>query len=196
MLKHTKLKLALAISGAFLAFGSQANVVTFDDITTAGIAGFTTTGGFNWTNALVVNKNAMPNTGYSRGVISGDYSAWSPSTLSVKKADNSSFTFNSGYFTSAWDSSQTLKFDGYVGGTNSFTQTVNVNNLAATFLDLNWAGIDKLTIQATNARQFVLDNLAFNEAVVVPNAVPEPTSIALLGMGALGFAASRRKKSV
>jgi hypothetical protein len=35
-----------------------------------------------------------------------------------------------------------------------------------------------------------------NGDVASTNAVPEPTSITLLGLGALGFAASRRKKSV
>jgi hypothetical protein len=47
---------------------------------------------------------------------------------------------------------------------------------------------------SSNINHLAFDNIVVNESPQT-NAVPEPTSIALLGLGALGFAASRHKKS-
>ncbi len=59
-----------------------------------------------------------------------------------------------------------------------------------------WNNLTSVQFQSTgsNINHLAFDNIVVNESPQT-NAVPEPTSIALLGLGALGFAASRHKKS-
>ncbi len=69
----------------------------------------------------------------------------------------------------------------------SFTDTLD--NGLGTWTELSWADIDQISFQATGGwRAWSIDNLRIDEVDV-----PEPGTLALLGLGLLGVAARRRR---
>jgi hypothetical protein len=66
---------------------------------------------------------------------------------------------------------------------------------AVSLADLNADGIINLTISSTSNSFYFAGSTLTAQIAEVPAAVPEPTTVALLGLGLLGFAASRRKST-
>ena len=64
---------------------------------------------------------------------------------------------------------------------------------AFTFIGFDNVGLfDSAEIRTTNSNEFILvDRIASGQS----SAVPEPTTVALFGLGLVGFAASRRKSA-
>lgn len=69
----------------------------------------------------------------------------------------------------------------------SFSQAVHYNNPSTAFLGFEGILFDRIQITA-NVNEGLIDNIQFNT-----NSVPEPSAIALMGLGLLGFGVSRRK---
>lgn len=168
---------------------ARAEVINFDDLSDGGYGTAIPNGyhGLNWTNFYVMNTAAnealFGPSGYSDGTVSAPNVAFNGGGLEAIVSDNS-FTFNSGYFTAAWNNGLTITVDGYLGGNLVDTTSFVVNTTGPTLETFNWTvdTLDFTSSGGTNAgyhgagTQFALDNLTINE--VAP--VPEPAAVLLL----------------
>ena len=108
----------------------SASVLTFDDVPGANPAtsgnvipnGY---GGFNWDQASVLHKSFHPGTGYEYGVVSGEWAAYSAYDNLVTVADGT-FDFNGVYLTSAWNQTDNINIEGWLGSTRLYDADVQV----------------------------------------------------------------------
>ena len=90
---------------------------------------------------------------------------------------------------------------GWYKGVQLYSTSMVLNTQAATLATFNWTGVDNVRFATSGGKDagyggggeyLSMDNLTINAAVA---AVPEPGSLALLGLGVLGFAAARRRQA-
>jgi hypothetical protein len=208
-------RLCSALAGAAILFGgirqAHAETLTFDDLNPAGDLsnGY---GGFNWSNFSVLDSttyDAGHENGYANGTVSTDYVAYNlNSALEAVIGASSSFTFNSAYFTGAWNNGLTISVTG-LSSSNVVDQTsITVDSTAPTLETFNWTGVDTVEFTSsggTNAgyngsgEYFAMDNFRFNEPVPDGATTPLP-STAYAGLGLLGglgcWMLARRRKVV
>ena len=156
-------------------------------------------GGLTWSNfaASDTSTYTSPN-GYINGVVSPQYVAFdafgSPATFSSATP----FTFNSAYLTAAWNNGLNVQVDGYLGTTLVHSLSLVLDTTGPALEQFNWANIDSVTFTPSGGTpagyngagtHFAMDNLTINDA----RTVPEPASIALVGLGLFGLGLSRRK---
>jgi hypothetical protein len=192
------LTIAISYVALALATDAQAATLTFDDLPTpnAGTlavpAGY---GGLNWQNFGYldpVDRYGTRDTGYRHGMVSSPNVAYNrndnvaPATVSGPQ-----FTFDSAYFTGAWNDGLIIQVTGYNGGVLVDTTSVTVNSTSPTLEVFNWTGIDALVFSTSGGanhgygsggEEFALDNMTINE-------VPEPSTLVLLGFGAVSLLA-------
>jgi hypothetical protein len=199
-----KIILMLFIAAAFFSCINKvhATVLYFDDVTTED--GIDNIGSYNgsewtdiyaglkWTNIAVVKKTHLPDTGYERGVISGDYAvlnAW-VYDATVSGINGETFTFNDAYFTSAWSDPNNLTVSAYKNDEIVGSKTVTLNTQTPQLISFNYQNIDRLFFHSDN-NQFVMDNMRINEAVPTPE--PSAMVLGLLSFGGLlGFRNRKR----
>ena len=183
----------LATMLSVAAISANATVLTFDDIPGASANGYGSMPesykGFSFNLASYWIDTVGSH--YNYGAHSGDFTLLNnhsgPSV--VKATDGAEFTFD-GVWAETWanGANRTGSIHGYNNGSLVWTSNVALTSSFTYFAGV--AGkIDELHLDLGD--HFLADDLALN----APTAeVPEPGSLALLGLGIAGFAASRRRR--
>lgn len=178
--------------GAFLLCGitASAEVLTFDDLPgTQGVIpnGY---GGLNWSNFGYVDGPVVaPNSGYNNAWVSCCNTAYNEFGTAAMTMDP--FTFNSAYFTGAWNDGLNITIVGKLGGVTEDTTSFTVNTSGPTLETFNWSNIDELDFSSSGGTpnpsyapygvgtQFAMDNMTINETT----ATPEPRLLLFLIVG-------------
>jgi hypothetical protein len=199
MKKMKMVVLPFGLALMLCVFGvANAVVVTFDDLPGDETQIPTGYNGFTWNNFHDLDgvHYASNPSGYGNGVISPNNVAYN-SFGDAASITGPLFTFNSAYFTGAWNDGLNIEITGRLSGTTLFDQTIVVDSTGPTLFSPNWAGIDELDffssggtshgyISGGSGEHFAMDNFTYN-------AVPEPTTMLLVGSGLLGLWGARRK---
>ena len=197
--------LTMLTLGLWVTQSANATVLTFDDLTPLTTSPGTIAngyGGLDWTDMGYLNSTSYSGgtSGYVGGTVSGDYVAFNE-FAEVATVSDGLFDFNSAYLASAWNDNLSVTVQGFLGGTETYSVTINnlqysqTQGATATLINFDFLGIDSLVFTSfggTDAdandngqgNHFVMDNFTFN--------VPEPGVLALLSLGLFGIGAARR----
>lgn len=196
---------------SFWSLAASAEVITFDDITDDGSGAGTIISngyaGLNWDNFRVMNAPAFTLNyglnGYQNGVVSGTNVAFNAFGYEAVTSSGGTFTFDSAYFTGAWNDGLTISVLGYNGASLIDSISFLVDSSGPVLQTFNWSGIDKLVFDSSGGTpnpnfpgigsgvHFAMDNMSINSVSPVPE--PETYAMLLAGLGLMGFALYRRK---
>ena len=168
---------------------AHSTVVTFDDLPGDGYQIPNGYCGLNWNNFDCDDGADIPNSGYKNGIVTSPNVAYNAFGY-VATISASPFTFNSAYFTGAWNDGLTVAITGYLSGNVVDEKSFIVNFSGPTLEVFNWADVDELSFASNGGtphsggggEQFVMDNFTYN-------AVPEPSTRVLVGIGAVSLLA-------
>lgn len=196
----------LLASVAILAAGAgpmQAAMLTFDDLSGTNNPIPDGYGGFSWGNFYYLDGvNYSSTSGYQNAVVSPNNVAYNAYGNPAFMSD-SPFTFNSAYFTAAWNEGLSVTVEGYLASVLVHTNTFTINTTSPTLMTFDWSGIDELRFSSSggtdnpnysgSGTHFAMDNFVYNEGF--GGAVPEPTTLAIWStLTGLGLIAARRRR--
>ncbi|MFL9923411.1 PEP-CTERM sorting domain-containing protein [Herbaspirillum lusitanum] len=201
-------KFMLAALVFVIGSAANASVISFDDLSartlfsSQGISnsyqgdvwsssGNASTG---WASATTVNRVS----GESLTPVSGSSYAWNWSGVQSLYISFAQLTDVTGaYFANLGSSysanASTIQLFAY-DASNSLIASSSILNLTNAFqyLESDFSGVSKLEIRANAvSKWFLVDSIVLNQN---PAAVPEPGTVALLGLGLLGLLAGRRRR--
>lgn len=179
-------KLIVAATLLLSAFTAQATVLDFE-----GSVNISSYNGFSFDNAMVFTGTDF---GMQYAVVSGTHAALNPYFGATTMSSATAFSFNSGYFSSFDGSGTPLSISAYLNGVLLGTKNFTINSSSATLVKLDQSLFGNVTsvVFNNNPNALLFDNLTVN---AVTAAVPEPGSLALLGIAIAGLAAARRKRA-
>jgi len=202
--------LLVAIATAFSTCSAHAGFLHFDDLAGgSGSTSFTSYGGFTWSSTGgSPDWYTLDDTAYTT-TWNNNYTAPTASNAvfngfgrtGISSTTGSDFDFNGAYFTSWVDSdtyqsysSRTITVEGWDDGVMVATQTMALSNTAYTWFaaSASFSSIDALVFKndtGQDNRWWLMDNFTYNM-----NPVPEPASLALWGLGALGACVYTRRR--
>lgn len=181
-----------AAAALCLAGGAQAAVVTFDDpgqITFDGDVATYIESGFKIQGPALsfqlLDDLENPDNGFLLGGVLGEV----PFTLmAVSGGIFSLFSLDLAFFDLGFDDpAGNLTISGLFDGSQVISDNIALGDLTTIFFDSNWARLTQVSFVGTSG--FLLDNI--NVAAVA--AVPEPGTLALVGLAAAGLAFTRRR---
>ncbi len=199
-------KFAIAAIVAMVTATSQAGaqLATFDDLLGCtpnndyGIRIDNGYLGFQWTNFWVVNGAAAAaysgGPGYGNGTVSPECVAINGFGQPAAISSATSFTFNGGFFTAAYDNGLSVKITAFDGLIEKYSSTFQLSTTTPYLFDVDWVGIDSIEFQTGLGSQFAFDNFRFNNSVD-PSIVPEPSTLALLASGFVVLGLVRRRRA-
>ena len=118
--------------------------------------------------------------GYCNGTVSGDYVAFrgtGGSAATIRR--DQEFNFEGAYITSPWNNDEDLVIRGFLDGVQLYRDDFIIGTLEATWLELNYLGIDRVTFRATGGvnagygsagEGVVIDNFTYSEVNIGPPA--------------------------
>ncbi|MBD2325794.1 PEP-CTERM sorting domain-containing protein [Alkalinema sp. FACHB-956] len=180
----------MTIASLAVSFPATAVTLTFDDgvlstpFQNPGIFIPEGYGGFNWNTMAVVDGGSIPSSGYNNAIVSGDNVAYNSggTAAQIFRVDRGTFTFNSAYFTAAWNDGLQIAVQGYLNGLLKSEMTFQVDTDDPVQQTFNFIGIDELRFYSfggiqnpklsLSGTQFAMDDFVYNEPI--PEPIPTP----------------------
>jgi len=197
MFQNNSAKLLFGLTSLIASAGVSATTVTFDPYspTEAYVTTPIVEGGLKFETRFYQGVNSpgtAPGANNGTNIFVNGFS-----TLHITEAGGNAFDLNSLDLGISWynnNLADSVTVIGNLMGGGSVSSNLNLTQSFKTFSlnFLNLASLDIGTFQSGDTGYIALDNIAYNEQ----RGVPEPASLALLGIGLAGLGAMRRRKTV
>jgi len=195
--------LSIATLVVSMASTAGATVLDFEGLITSDSgpipAGY---GGFTWNSTYLLSDNSYTGAwGNTYGSPSGEYAAFSSGdddgTRNKTVTSSVSFDFTGAYFT-GWaendlpmgSTAASLIINGYNGATLVDSTIFGLPTDAYSWVQVDFIGVTKLEFLTPEYPDYwLMDDFTYNESQI-----PEPTTLALMGIGLAGIGFARKKK--
>jgi hypothetical protein len=170
-------------------FGADATTVTFDEMPLTNGQTITTdfsSYGVSFSPNVVAETYRSGVSGFSGQNVANFEPIVNPFSINFDSVVDAAGAF--------WefDVGNVATFEAFLNGSlvDSFNYTEDDCCVSGTYLGFQDVTFDSILVSITNTQLMIMDNLSYSSAV------PEPSSLLLMGIGLAGFGFARRKKKV